>query len=553
MEGSEVAKQLKIDIENDAPVIAIAVGVPIGVPSIVLAEHSPSGLSAKISSDVHREYAHESLSNCITDYTVCIRPTNSGENEKRSLGMCTCQAELLRGVPLSRLLRQGFGPWRQSPSALSEKAKSPLWALSTPVDQIDNFLSHAWRSPGFLKFIQLASRAGALPGTIGALAATLILGMLSLFRVLPPVFMVPSHWKDYDEVGVGFWCSVYAPVVGVLCLVCGAMCPRPCHRDPRLFLDVACICQVDEELKQQGIRALGAFLKHSKKLTIMWSPPYFSRLWCVYELAAFLHINPAGAVQFCPLFMEASFWAVTLLDWLLDVLRYVIGILDPDLESRRASFVCIWIFRLTVGVVFMHVLRRCMAQKRKFGKRLAEFDALAADCQGSTDREFILGSIREWYGSIENFNAQVRGPVRKVVLSTIHGGSLTYRDALFCSFIIQLPTSVDYVAVYLVRGMSPWKAMHISADAFMDVFFGIPFVLKALFLLADKFPARSVSTLSGKLCSLCVSVLITWVSLTVILAGQALRWRYMYDSLQAVGVFLVSAPLTLVAFKGEYS
>ena len=43
------------------------------------------------------------------------------------------------------------------------------------------------------------------------------------------------------------------------------------------FLDVASIHQVDEDMKERGIYGLGGFLKASKELRILWSPPYLTR------------------------------------------------------------------------------------------------------------------------------------------------------------------------------------------------------------------------------------------------------------------------------------
>ena len=40
-------------------------------------------------------------------------------------------------------------------------------------------------------------------------------------------------------------------------------------------------------MKQEGIRSLGLFLRRSRKMFILWSPEYFTRLWCCFEVAAF--------------------------------------------------------------------------------------------------------------------------------------------------------------------------------------------------------------------------------------------------------------------------
>ena len=71
-----------------------------------------------------------------------------------------------------------------------------------------------------------------------------------------------------------------------------------------LFLDKLCIPQHDEKLKEQCILGLAGYLKASDKLVILWSERYFLRLWCCYEIAAFLRANPQlEAVQVMPVML----------------------------------------------------------------------------------------------------------------------------------------------------------------------------------------------------------------------------------------------------------
>jgi hypothetical protein len=60
------------------------------------------------------------------------------------------------------------------------------------------------------------------------------------------------------------------------------------HLRRSTFLDKACICQNDEEKKQEGIRNLGAYLTGSKRFVMLWNEDYFKSLWCVWEAAMFL-------------------------------------------------------------------------------------------------------------------------------------------------------------------------------------------------------------------------------------------------------------------------
>ena len=47
------------------------------------------------------------------------------------------------------------------------------------------------------------------------------------------------------------------------------------------------------------------FLRFSRRLLVLWSPEYLTRLWCVYELATFVKLHPDGAsrIDFMPSWM----------------------------------------------------------------------------------------------------------------------------------------------------------------------------------------------------------------------------------------------------------
>merc|ERR1712190_307615 len=76
-----------------------------------------------------------------------------------------------------------------------------------------------------------------------------------------------------------------APLLGSLFFGAGLLLWRSRER---IFLDKVCISQADAHLKSAGIMSIGGFLKHSKRLLVLWDSSYNQRLWCIYELAAFL-------------------------------------------------------------------------------------------------------------------------------------------------------------------------------------------------------------------------------------------------------------------------
>ncbi|CAK9034903.1 Putative serine/threonine-protein kinase [Durusdinium trenchii] len=165
--------------------------------------------------------------------------------------------------------------WRASPLDMKDEQRLELWNRTRKVNEFDVFLSHTWHTRGLWKFLSLSLQ-------------------LSWLQIL--------LWNYAAEIDWHIWGSSLAPAVSVMCFLITPY--MPCMRDKHCFLDVASINQSDETLKERGIYGLGGFLKASKELRIMWSPPYLSRLWCIFEVAAYRMANPNGKISVRPLFVD---------------------------------------------------------------------------------------------------------------------------------------------------------------------------------------------------------------------------------------------------------
>ena len=86
-----------------------------------------------------------------------------------------------------------------------------------------------------------------------------------------------------------------------------------------VFLDVACIDQTHSLRKAEGLVSMGAFLNQSKRMLVLFHKSFTLRLWCVFELAAFLHSQRARktelvvypvSVGVVALVAHFGFWAV---------------------------------------------------------------------------------------------------------------------------------------------------------------------------------------------------------------------------------------------------
>jgi len=401
--------------------------------------------------------------------------------------------EILRGVPLPRLLRRTTRPWRTGPGSLSARDKGRLWALSEPVQEIDCFLSHAWQAPGWAKYIQLAIRSGCAKSTSRACA------MLALLVFCLALLAVPSTNSYEDTIldwsgtmHTGMWCTLLVPPAALALLFSVPAFPSACARDPVVFLDVACICQTDDGLRAAGIRALGGFLRHSRELHIMWSPEYFSRLWCVYELAAFLRLHGGGHVRFRPVFMEVALLVYFVFHWLASML--VMACLFMGMEHHTWPLVALGAGNALL-LHCVHLLRRWMRDMRALSQQLAEFDVRHAECREADDHARILLSIQKWYGSEDSFNEQVRGKVRSELMRTKSASCIHYSIALAVGSTAPACASLDLLAGQVKSGV-PWEPLIGTAVSVATTVFLLgPAFARLLFYLTERFAVQRSSRL----------------------------------------------------------
>ena len=153
-------------------------------------------------------------------------------------------------------------------------------------------MSHSWRSPRGVKYLALLlcfnRRDAAVAASFAAIAACFLQTLY--FERLPTwlTFVGPNTFTDFEpcELAKGSTLLGYAVL---LCGLFGAHRVRQAlgGKPVECFLDVACIPQADPASRARGITCLGAILDRSEKMVVLLDEEYFTRLWCVFELAAF--------------------------------------------------------------------------------------------------------------------------------------------------------------------------------------------------------------------------------------------------------------------------
>lgn len=356
-------------------------------------------------------------------------------------------AELLRGVRMQRVL-SGFGEIFSGHCAGSI-ALDRYHVYSENVQGLHDFISHDWLTPRLLKVVSLCYVYNAKPACAASMLAGIVGCFLQQRGVLTALGSQRSIVIEGDVVGVadfGGWCVlVFCPSVfwavfffwqrlRTIFLITPVM----------VFVDKICINQTDVDLKVRALRALAGFLNNSERLVILWSPRYFTRLWCTYEVATWIHLRKS--VDRGVLFLPVVLPPVCLMTAIL--LHAVLAVLA--LLEHRLEFVGIGVLCLASGFGFVaHMLRHLLSDLGHLARQLENFSIRDSKCYCCTnghvdpcsgedilcDRKYVYATVTAWFGTgmdiedeaaaLDEFDARVRSDFEKCM--NITAGRLSRR------------------------------------------------------------------------------------------------------------------------------
>ncbi|CAE7837753.1 unnamed protein product [Symbiodinium sp. CCMP2592] len=326
------------------------------------------------------------------------------EGTRTSLSSDT-PVNLIRGVAADLCL-QGWGTHFDTCASKVNAAKD--YQLSQHTDSIEAFLSHDWQTSRFSKTVALLIVFNSIP----AAWTSFLLALLCCCLLVLDVF--PGGWPLASCLcccGFYFCLCFWQRIRRLLCV-----------RSTLVFLDRLCIAQHDEDLKQAGILGIAGFLSSSRKLIILWSPQYCSRLWCTFELGAFLRDEESRPIQFIPVSLSLFLLAQSVLisslwGWSLIISDFEDRATLVSEDTRFAAYLPVLLgFLLPVGVIIqpimLHYGLRHMRELIAVRDRMANYSIRACECTcckvdhcdpgtGSEmlcDRKLIFATLRRWYG-----------------------------------------------------------------------------------------------------------------------------------------------------------
>ncbi|CAE8581905.1 unnamed protein product [Polarella glacialis] len=164
-------------------------------------------------------------------------------------------------------------------------------ALSFPTDKYDIFVSHSWRTSRRAKYAALLYHTSLFPAVCAGLAAGILAFALQVQGVLPP-FGIAKRPPPLESLPGSMWCQLMGGCTFFAILVMwtrlAELAKSTRGAKVSCFLDCLCINQSDAALKQAGIDSIGAYLRNSDSMLVLWGPEYFTRLWRCFELAVFM-------------------------------------------------------------------------------------------------------------------------------------------------------------------------------------------------------------------------------------------------------------------------
>ncbi|CAJ1337966.1 unnamed protein product [Effrenium voratum] len=344
--------------------------------------------------------------------------------------MILTDERFLRAAPAHRVMRcaGAFGGFSVS------------FGHSRAVKEISKFISHSWHASPLLKTLTLHRSynltAATVLGNLGALVGALLfsLGLL-------PGFARAPRFATEAPVVAGLWASGLGCLFFVLALLLRA------PREP-VFLDRLCINQENDEAKAEGVINLGACLKHSKTFMVIWDATYCQRLWCLFELAAFLKTHEDESVIIEPIsltvFCLGSFFFNVLMWCGIAVLSFD----HPFTAPIMILALCAYGFLLADLLVrYSQSLDSLKSQLQSFRFAEAKISCCSDDHktpEGADlmcDRSVLQKCVEAWFGSVEEFEQAVQTRARDA-LGRHFGGR-------FCPYHLLVTTSLPFLWAHM--------------------------------------------------------------------------------------------------------
>ena len=351
--------------------------------------------------------------------------------------------EVVRVTPVFRVFQQGAAALRESEVDFYFKSQSTL--------KISTFWSHSWHGSRWNKIITLITIYNGPAAAVSGMVSAVVAMILYCFEVLP------SLDRGREEAGIFYGYSCWSLWFGfiVTTLVMIFWQPRK-----RIFLDRICISSTNQRLKAQAIFSLAGLLKHSDSMLVLWDPTWTERLWCLFELAAFLQSKKDQKKQLLirPTFlgpMHISFFLVSFAG-MIPLIMVPIDVSQPILMLAVAGGVVLC--ASVASYLATSTLRSYFRDLDIMKQQLLDvsFDSSRSSCcdnghigrggrRALCDRKIVKECVNQWFGSQEAFEHTLRSQILDILTCDLAKQAFTTKSTL-AMFMPIMWAFMDYAA-----------------------------------------------------------------------------------------------------------
>ncbi|CAK9008858.1 E3 ubiquitin-protein ligase ZNRF3 [Durusdinium trenchii] len=457
--------------------------------------------------------------------SIAIGAAQTGSGSVQPLKLEVEDTKLLRASLLSSVLSRVGTELRANSlsQTFTEDQATSLYRKSTEVQKIDYFISHCWQDSRVAKVFALYIHSNLWAAVILSILVALVSSLLTYWQVLP---VVKADGMDIFHFPWAFFLGCASFFL--------ALCTWHQIRDlsgfrRHYFLDKFCVHQKDADLKRRGVRAFAGFVAASQRLLLLWSPRYFTRLWCTLEMAALVTSKkeegslPVDIIPLTLAHVSVSGWMVAFIVVGTTQINRVIGNPLPD---AAIIFISCW----TSTYFLTAVLRQYSRDRHALEKQLQAFSIHEAECSLNRDRECVENSVLQWFEDVDSCNQHVRQAVRQQVLSAL-GPASHYSTRLLVPMVLFFAFNE---ADYIVGGYYMDNALRKIA-----AFFGMSAIILSLIPVVYHLPSCFKKE-HGRLVDMVINLLMSG-SVTTFCAGTFLIRSIVVNPDMPVWVVLIPA------------
>ncbi|CAE8740262.1 unnamed protein product [Polarella glacialis] len=372
----------------------------------------------------------------------------------------------------------------------------------TQAERIGTFISHDWGSRGSLKSMSLLLIFNSRAAAVIAVSISAVVALMEAYAV------TPSCMSSTQLIGVGG--KVYlvrssmssaSGLVAYLIILCfWQRILSLCGQSASVFLDKLCIDQENEKQKERAILGLAGFLDISDKLVILWSPSYFERLWCMYELACWLRLSRMEGTIVMPIHLAPVIFVITFSLWGA-ILCFIYGAGSGYLDVFSAAFAA-FLTGVVGGILPTHISRHLANSLRSLPQQLESFSIREANCFCCShdhvhpetkkhlpcDRRLIYKMLLQWQQdftvsgesvtTLEAIDFRIRQKLKPWILRNIGGAHAPFRLLLATISVPFLCSTMDFLPAMIQLGGVP--AFRLGLDAALRSFVLGPCVAKVI-------------------------------------------------------------------------